>query len=432
MFVGALNQTIRKYLAQIAPVLNAKQVVIGCSGNFTFEAAFSQFAPEAKLHSNDVSFYSCMAGRWLTGQPLEFEIVDDGYKWLEGYFATPTMRLASILVLLDMLEFDKRNNAHCVRMWELYRCKFDDLVRETVEKLSAVNIRLSSFYEGDVFDHFQRFDDAVFCCYAPTYSGGYERLYKRLDVIVNWEAPHYQMLDDARRDELLDWMRERTFLWYDDRLIPALSPIVRQRAGRKHTVYLYTNLVELPAFFDDRAAKTLPDILLAGENFTIGKKSEVYLERIKTTDLALFKDAFLSKNIEYGQGMWAFVVRIDGQAVGFIEYKRHYTVGMLYLLADFAVHTKYRRMSKLIIALAIAGETKCLLERLNENKVRGISTTAFTNRSVSMKYRGVLNLLKRSITDDGQKFLQYSADFNDLTWTQTLARWKQKHGSKLR
>lgn len=433
MFVGALNQTVRKYLVRLAPVVDGREVAIGCSGNFTSEAVFSQFAPLARLHSNDVSFYSCMIGRWITGRPLDFEIVDEGYNWLERFFATETSKLASILVLVDMLEFDKRNHIHRQRMWNLYRESFDDLVDETMGHLNTINFNVASFYEGDVLDHFQRFDgDAVFCCYAPTYAGGYERLYRRMDEIFQWKSPSYEMLNDERRSELLDWMRERHYLWYDDRELPGLCPQMKQRAGRSKDVFLYTNLPCSDALFDDRQPQPLPPFPIAGESFEIRPKSKIWLNQIKTTELGLFKDIYLNKNIDPGRGMWAFAVIIDGLVIGFLEYERHYTAGALYLMSDFPVTTQYIRLSKLITALAIAGETRKLVERLNQNRVYRISTTAFTRRSVSMKYRGILNLLKRGETEDGQPFLNYGAEFNDLSWKQTLARWKQKHLLKTR
>lgn len=433
MFIGALNQTVRKYLARIAPAMDNRDVIVGCSGNFTSEAVLSQFAPGARLYSNDVSFYSCMIGRWATGHPLDFDVIDDGYHWLERFFATGTSRLAAILVLVDMLEFDKRNHLHRQRMWSLYREHFDDLVSETMEHLEIVNLNVTEFYEGDVFEHFKRFDDdAVFCCYAPTYAGGYEQLYKRLDEIVEWDAPRYEMLTAERRNELLAWMQERCYLWYDDRELPGLSPQMKQRAGRSRDVFLYTNIPSATAFFDDRQPHSLPPLPLADDSFEIMPKSKVWLKQIKTTELELFKDVFLSKSITSGQGMWGFAVVIDDRVVGFIEYNRGYVAGQLYLMSDFPVPTRYIRLSKLVTALAIAGETRKLVERLNQNRVYRITTTAFTSRSTSMKYRGVLNLLKRGETEDGQPFLNYGAEFNDLSWKQTLARWKQKHLSKIR
>lgn len=436
MFVGAINATVRKFLAHTAKAFDRKVVVVGCSGNFTSESVISAYAKPAAIHSNDISFYSCMIGRWLTHQPLAFELADPEYEWLTPYLEDDTKALAAVMVLLDMLEFEKRNNAHRLRMWQLYLDSFGELVNQTMARLATADaqIKLASFYEGDVFEHFKRFDDdAIFCCYAPTYAGGYERLYKRLDRIVKWDEPGYELLDDERRDQLLAWMSARPFLWYDDRLIDGMEPVMQQRSGIHKTVYLYSNVIETPAYFTDKKISDLPSLPLAKSSFTIQPDSKIKVARITTTDLAKFKDAFLSKEIDFASGLWAFAVLIDGCGVGFLEFARSkYQHGEAYMMADFAVPgTRYKRLSKLMVMLARAGETRKALERVIQTRTRSFSTTAFTSRPVSMKYRGVLNLVKRGEDDKGQKFLNYEAEFNMLTWQETLQEWLSKHSSKV-
>lgn len=433
-FIGAVNATVRNYLATIGEVFSGAPVVVGCSGNFTSEAVISQHARPASIHSNDISLYSCMAGRWLTGQPVDFALSDPSLDWLAPYLDTDARRLASLMVLLDMLPFEKQNNAHRLRMWRVYRESFGDLITKTTGKLGQVGLRLTSFHAGDVFDHFRRFEDdqkAVFCCYAPTYAGGYERMYKRLEAAFAWDKPTYTMLDDKRRDELLAWMTERRFLWYDDRLIDGMEPAAVFRTERKRAVYLYSNLTS-PAYVANYPTGGLPNMPLAGGNLELTTETAIRLVRIKTTDLARFKDAFLGKNIDFGQGMWGMAVLADGQAIGFIELNPDkYTMDGLYMMADFAVPgTPYARLSKLIVMLVVSGETRRLMERVAMLRTRSIATTAFTDRPVSMKYRGVFDLTKRGETVDGQKFLNYEAKFNDLTWKETYLQWLNKNGSK--
>ena len=434
MFVGAINGTVRKYLASIAPAFDDAKVVVGCSGNFTSEAVICHHARPTSVHSNDVSLYSCMLGRWLLGLPLEFEIAEPEYNWLSHFMDTDVQRMATIMALLPMLEFDKRNNAHKRRMWQHHAAMFPGTVDKNIEHLEhAISIPISSFYAGDVFDHFREQDEpgAIFCCYAPTYTGGYERLYRRLEQVLSWQAPSYPMLDDARRDELVAWMAERRFLWYDDREIPGLPVVMKQQSGRNKTVYLYSNVADKSAVFVDYRRGPLPDLSLAGMDFDICQSSQVSLAPIKTTALARFKDAFLSKNIEHGEGMWAFAVMVDGLVAGFLEFDRdRYGGDGLYMMADFAVpHTKYQRLSKLMVMLAISGETRRAVERLSVRRQANVKTTAFTDRPVSMKYRGPMKLKARGTTDDGENFLQYQADFNDASWQDTLGLWLKRNGS---
>ena len=54
-----------------------------------------------------------------------------------------------------------------------------------------------------------------------------------------------------------------------------------------------------------------------------------------------------------------------------------------------------------------------------------IWTTAFTDKPVSMKYRGPMKLLKR-----GEGFLNYGAPWTDLPEVEIYPRWWKTQGSR--
>lgn len=438
MFVGAINEQLRQHLASNASVFEGAAVVVGCSGNFTVEAVLAAASRPAALHSNDVSLYSSALGQWLAGGRLPFEIADHDYDWLAPYLDDPEERLGALMVLLDMLEYEKRNNAHRERMWHQYMLAFPGLVQATAEKLRALPLRVSTYFAGDVLEHFEHFadqPDAIFCCYAPTYTGGYERQYKRLEKIFSWRAPVYPLLDADRRAALLKWLRGRRFLWYDDNKLDDMQPVLEQHSGGKHTVWLYSNVIQRPALFAGMEAKPLPRWPVATrDNLELTPETEIWLKRIKTSDLMRFKEAYLGKNITPASGMWAFAVMADALIIGFLEfsYSAMTARDQVYMMADFCVPgTQYQRLSRLIVQLAVSGQTGNLLRRLKEFPVVAVRTTAFTERAVSMKYRGVMQLEKRG-EKDGKKFLNYVANFNSLSWKETYLQWLTSHGSKRR
>lgn len=434
MFTGSLNSSARSHLAGQSSAFAGKTVVVGCSGNFTVETVLSQAAKPAALHGNDVSLYSCALGRWLAGQPVQYEVADREFDWLTPLLRDDERRVAALPVLLEMLEFQPRDNQHRVRMWGLYRETFDSLLEQQLQRLEKLDLRLASFYAGDVLDHFRRFENeagAVFVCFAPTYTGGYERVCRRLEATLSWQKPPYPVLDNNRSGELLAWMQERPFLWYDDRLLDGMTPVASFKTGRLRAVYLYSNVVG-PAYVAGYQDAALPALPLAGADLRLTPDTTITLYRIKTSDLARFKAAFLGRGIIYAPGMWAFAILANGKAIGFLEFNVQLSteVGLLYQQADFGIPgTPYPRLSKLVVMLAIAGETRRMLERLNEMRLYHVRTTAFTERAVSMKYRGVYELERRSQTADGQKYINYRAAFNDLSWQETYRQWLNKHGS---
>jgi hypothetical protein len=44
--------------------------------------------------------------------------------------------------------------------------------------------------------------------FLPTYAGGYERMFKRLEEIFAWDIPSYGMIDEDRKKRILTKMME--------------------------------------------------------------------------------------------------------------------------------------------------------------------------------------------------------------------------------
>jgi hypothetical protein len=81
------------------------------------------------------------------------------------------------------------------------------------------------------------------------------------------------------------------------------------------------------------------------------------------------------------------------------------------------------RLSKLVLFLA---RTKELAEVVSERFVmhtRSLSTAVFSDKPISMKYRGVFQLHSRSTNDAGQQVLLYRADAGTYTVREAITQW---------
>ncbi|MFX8106652.1 hypothetical protein ABTK92_20370, partial [Acinetobacter baumannii] len=74
--------------------------------------------------------------------------------------------------------------------------------------------------------------------------------------------------------------------------------------------------------------------------------------------------------------------------------KRVTSLSALYLLSDFAI-AREKRLAKLIAMLATGRESTERYDRRRVRRTKVIVTTAFTDRPISMKYRGIFELLSR-------------------------------------
>ena len=108
----------------------------------------------------------------------------------------------------------------------------------------------------------------------------------------------------------------------------------------------------------------------------------------------------------------------------------------IYLLSDFPVAgTDYPRLSKLVLYAALSKEAQALAQRSLSRRVKHAVTTAFTDNPVSMKYRGLFELIGRKElprgsdpVKDHRYMLNYAAAMGAWTLDEGLAEWKAKHG----
>ena len=72
-------------------------------------------------------------------------------------------------------------------------------------------------------------------------------------------------------------------------------------------------------------------------------------------------------------------------------------------------------------------EMKQILDEKSIRNYRSIMTTAFTENPVSMKYRGIYELIKRGKTKEGKQFLNYRGEFDQTTTFQEVVQiWTKK------
>jgi hypothetical protein len=435
VFVGGLPKYCLDYLKTEARALEGSTLVVGCSGSYGIERALAGVRL-AGVFSNDISLYSCALGWWLSGEVVSVKVSAEAPPWVSDAWGDGARAFACLDVLTEALPFEKQANAHQRRMWSQYARHFAQMVEEREKSLDQWPKRLvTRFWAGDVFDHFEAHDtqQSVFVCFAPTYGDNYARMYARLEAMFEWAAPPYVPLDSDRRAELLHWMAQRRFLWFDDRVLDGMKPIMIFRRGAMHDIYLYGNALQHQAYIDPPRARQKQKLLLASDDLELTERTRIEVVEISVTELATYKDMFLNKNIDHKPGSWGFAVTADGLAIGFFEYSPGQAFGAkdeVYLQSDFPVAgTKYARLSKLIVTIATCGTVCKILERKRELRTRTVVTTAFTDKPISMKYRGVLKVTKRG-EKNGKKYINYETQFRNDTPQEVFLQWILRNSQK--
>src|SRR5262249_31088019 len=116
--------------------------------------------------------------------------------------------------------------------------------------------------------------------------------------------------------------------------------------------------------------------------------------------LNTLRSEYLSPLITPAGALLQFGVLAGGRLFGALAYSNP-NAGLSaswcdsYMMTDLAVKSSVPRLSKLVVAVAQSVEVRAALEEKQACRVDTIGTTAFTDKPVSMKYRGVMDLYSR-------------------------------------
>ncbi len=139
--------------------------------------------------------------------------------------------------------------------------------------------------------------------------------------------------------------------------------------------------------------------------------------------LNTLRSEYLNPGIVPARVMWSFGLLLGGRLAGAFAFGAptgHGTFCDAYLMSDFAVRSGVPRLSKLVVACILSTEVRDILEQKLAQKVRSIGTTAFTDKPVSMKYRGVFDLHSRK---EGR--LNYTGEAGKWTLEQAVEWWQK-------
>ncbi len=175
--------------------------------------------------------------------------------------------------------------------------------------------------------------------------------------------------------------------------------------GHHPQVTVYRSAINKPVFtFADQASSSVRHTANRAAPFrytpldpaAVTAASKVEIISANSAQMNFLKNIYLAKGIAHTTGLANFLVLVDGcVAGGFIFARDRFVQGdRIYLLSDFALAPR-SRLSKLVAMLATCELVIRLLEVRLVQRIDLIMTTAFTTQPVSMKYRGMFDLVSR-------------------------------------
>jgi hypothetical protein len=455
VFGGKIPDDLKALVHEHAASWGHDTVHVGCSGNFTVEAALKLAGVKA-VHSNDVTLYSCVLGGYLANKPAEIAVAPDlkeEWGWLEqeATWGDPQKQLATVMQVSQAMQWWRKAGGYYDRMMRAWRDQFDVMYAKTLDRVKAFDLRVDSFTAMDVFDWADTLDkDGALVCYPPFvgFEDAYAKLYEKLDLVFDWpDRPDYEILEDDRQSEFWKKLPEfDSWMTGSNRPIPELTPYllgVTKRTNRAPTIHVY-GASGRKAYIRPHQDTEPVMVPRLGPHEEIGEK--LTIAPISYGQFCTLRSQYMNKGIRPGQAMLSVAVLVDGVLVGAFAFAPGKYLEDVYLLSDFPVApVRYKRLAKLVCIAALSREARLLAERMLSHRCATMSTTAFTNNAVSMKYRGLFTLAKRTKTDVASKDwaaelggelnsyyrreweLKYDAPMGQWTLDEGMAMWVDKH-----
>ncbi|MEV6132082.1 hypothetical protein AB0M05_35745 [Streptomyces violaceusniger] len=438
MFQGTIPGPMRAIVRETAGRWPRGEVYVPCCGNFTIERSVAGMG--FALHSSDVSIYTTAIGRWLTRQPVGIRLREESTEhlgWLADSLDDGVGTVATLMLGTRFLASVGREGLWHERVVRSYREQWDAKHAETVQRLSGSDVELASYEVEDVRSWLQKVPrDAPVCSFPPFYGGGYEKLYEPLNEHFVWDAHEYEPLSDADVVDVLGAIIDRPYwLTASNHDVPDLHPYLRgviKATPRAAPFYVYASEAPTRIVAPRQPVDPVKAPRLRRGDELVGP---IKLAMLKPGQFNALRSRYLNPRIAPGAANLAVAVKDGaGRILGvFALASSSYTPDEAYLLSDFAVApTDYPRLSKLVVLAATSSEAQLMCQRAFSRRIRAVSTTAFSNNPVSMKYRGLLRLTKRGPSnEDGWKFqLQYQGAMGEHSLAEALEKWAKRWGAR--
>ena len=403
MFIGGLPIPVIEQFYALLKSVDSARVFVCCSGSFRSERTIHKFNPAAEIISNDVSFYSCVLGGWLADEPIDFRLIGE-LAWLEELLegAEPKRRVAGAVLALELSDWAKgKPNPYKQRHFDHLKANAEAYLSTLQAKLAAAfgDLKLAGFRARDWVEHIDEAisEGATIVTFPPFYKGGYEALYRWLDARVEWQRPTYELFDPKDLPALVDKIdvSGSPYIFISDKLLERHEPRTLWRAPGRADHWLYASSGEAHVSRTESIGKPFAYKVLDPSKLTA--KTQVRIERADGPRAMYIRSIYLKKTIAPVAGRANFFVWLDDMLAGVLVYSPStffHRPDSIYLMSDVSV-TRERRVLKLISRLALNAVVLKTIEALLMQRIGFVETTAFSEHPVSMKYRGLFELLAR-------------------------------------
>ena len=312
---------------------------------------------------------------------------------------------------------------------------FYDGTRAKFERNKVFEFSIAEFFYGDFKKHVARADEnSLIFLYAPTYKGGYEKLYAFLNENFEYQKPEYEMFDSKEAGPYYaEVLGSHEACIYSDMIYPETEPWMKGEvtySGNKKTVYLYSSVREdsHSYFFADPPKLYGRTPRIIDPEMQMPENPDIRVIPCKVALVNHYKHLFMSARVDYSTGGdFALAFLINGEVFGFASFASGLGTikegQYLFLHSDFVVPSVIERLSKLLLYIIRSADVYKYILRYYIHAYTGLQTSVYTKKPASMKYRGPFKKLDRK---DQPGKLTYTAEFTKLSIKECFEKWQKR------
>lgn len=448
MFFGSLPHPIGNYFFREINRIKPKRVFVPFSGSFSLEQIIASASRDIQILASDVNIYSAAIGLYLSNKPLNFSLAPLAFE------LAPSLRnissdediVSAVLLLSDLSRIVSGAEKHMyyVKLLKHVLKHFDEKFLIAKQKLQVLknNVQNIDFYPMDATLLLEKLEphDCVFFD-PPYFKGDYEKMYKNLMKYFTYTLPTYtEFTPELMMQKLKEYSSNNINVFYRCQNIHNNIPdnfnllmIYQQKYHDFH--YLYSNVQSDSAVKRYKVLnERIPKFKVADADFEFTENTQIHIVRIDGAEANHYRMMWIKK-AEVKPSEYSFAVIANNQIIGIICVNSSIKFGseLLQLISDPpSPYTKYKRLSKLILHVAL---TEQFIKMVNEMclwKHSGLVTIAFTNNAVSMKYRGLFELADRvEFTEGNYKYkLVYHSKKLFKDYSTAYKTWFKKYGNQ--
>lgn len=175
----------------------------------------------------------------------------------------------------------------------------------------------------------------------------------------------------------------------------------RREVFKDQRTYIYSNVGDTGDNSFNRRAITPLRYKRLPDNYILTEKSKFRFMRASMAEIDYLRMIYLKKGIVLGSAPFCYLWFLDDYVFGacmfdFLKVSK-YGMDAVWMKSDFVIDHPIPKLSRLLIMGVLSSEFKEELDIRYKHECGIIATSVFTDKPVSMKYRGVFKLYERCV-----------------------------------